>query len=114
MNETQEKTGFIRQGQGRLIHLFPGVDITTNAGEKVMLSVVRFEPNAIVPVHAHPHEQGGMLIEGRLKFTIGDRTEILEAGDQWIIPGGVPHTVTAIDGPALAIDVFNPIREDYL
>jgi quercetin dioxygenase-like cupin family protein len=55
-----------------------------------------------------------MLIEGRLKFTIGDRTEILEAGDQWIIPGGVPHTVTAIDGPALAIDVFNPIREDYL
>ncbi|MFM7316296.1 MAG: cupin domain-containing protein [bacterium] len=114
MAENNNQKMFIRSGQGRTRNLFPGVDITTNAGAKIMLSVVRFEPDSVVPVHAHPHEQGGMLIQGRLKFTIGETTEIFEPGDQWIIPGGVPHTVTAIDGPALALDVFYPIREDYL
>ena len=34
--------------------------------------------------------------------------------DQWIIPGHVPHTVVAVGGPAVALDVFYPIREDYL
>lgn len=105
---------FIRAGYGRSRELFPGVTITTNAGEKLMLSIVRFEPGAEVPVHAHPHEQGGILVSGRLKFTIGDTTEMLSPGDQWIIPGGVPHTVVAVDGPAFALDVFSPIREDYL
>jgi len=79
-----------------------------------MLSVVRFEPDAEVPMHSHPHEQAGLLVSGRLKFTIGEVTRVLEAGDQWLIPGGVAHTVVAVDGPAVALDVFNPIREDYL
>lgn len=105
---------FVRAGEGRSSDLFPGVTITTNAGEQLMLSVVRFEPDASVPVHAHPHEQAGLLVSGRLKFTIGDETRVLEPGDQWLIPGGVPHTVVAVDGPAVALDVFNPIREDYL
>jgi quercetin dioxygenase-like cupin family protein len=105
---------FVSAGQGRSRDLFPGVNIKTNAGEKLMLSVVTFEPDATVPVHSHPHEQAGLLVSGRLKFTIGDETRILEPGDQWLIPGGVPHTVTAVDGPAVALDVFHPIREDYL
>lgn len=105
---------FVRAGEGRSRSLFPGVTITTNAGENLMLSVVRFEPDATVPVHSHPHEQAGLLVSGRLKFTIGAETRVLEPGDQWLIPGGVPHTVVAVDGPAVALDVFNPIREDYL
>ena len=67
-----------------------------------------------MPVHSHPHEQAGLLVSGRLKFTIGEETRLLEPGDQWLIPGGVPHTVVAVDGPAVALDVFNPVREDYL
>ncbi len=111
---TTNRPVFVRAGEGRSRELFPGVSITTNAGEKLMLSVVRFEPDAEVPVHAHPHEQAGLLVSGRLKFTIGEETRILEAGDQWLIPGGVAHTVVAVDGPAVALDVFHPIREDYL
>lgn len=105
---------FVRAGEGRSLDLFPGVTLTTNAGENLMLSVVRFEPDACVPVHSHPHEQAGLLVSGRLKFTIGEETRVLEPGDQWLIPGGVPHTVVAVDGPAVALDVFNPVREDYL
>ena len=93
---------FFRPGQGHNMNPFPGVNLTTNAGAKVMLSYVTFEEGAVVPMHAHPHEQGGI------------RTELLGPGDQWIIPGHVPHTVVAVGGPAVALDVFYPIREDYL
>jgi quercetin dioxygenase-like cupin family protein len=80
----------------------------------MMLSVVRLEPRSVVEEHAHPHEQMGMLLEGRLEFTIGGITRLLEPGDIWRIPGGVLHSVRALGAPALALDVFHPIREDYL
>lgn len=113
-SENTTSSGFFRAGSGITRNLFPGVDLTVNAGPNLMLSIVKFEADAVVPVHQHPHEQAGMLIEGQLQFTIGDRTEILNPGDQWIIPGNTPHTVKAIGGRAVALDVFNPIREDYI
>ena len=67
-----------------------------------------------VPDHAHPHEQMGLLISGQLEFTIGGTTRVLVPGDRWRIPGGVSHRVRAVGGPAVALDVFHPIREDYL
>jgi quercetin dioxygenase-like cupin family protein len=79
-----------------------------------MLSLVEFESGAVVEEHSHPHEQAGMLIEGQLTFTIGGATFHVEAGDMWRIPGGVLHKVVAENGPAKALDVFHPIREDYL
>ena len=80
----------------------------------MMPSLVTFDPGTEVPDHSHPHEQMGIMISGRLEFTVGGHTEILEAGDIWRIPGNVPHRARAIDGPAVALDVFHPIREDYL
>jgi quercetin dioxygenase-like cupin family protein len=105
---------FVSAGHGAHRHLFPGVEILTTAGEQIMLSVVHFEPGSVVPIHSHPHEQMGMMISGRLEFTIGSVTRILGPGDQWRIPGGVPHTVRAFEEAAVALDVFHPVREDYL
>ncbi len=105
---------FLPAGSGSRHEIFPGVEIRTTAGKGVMLSVVRFEPGSAVAVHSHPHEQMGMMIEGRLEFTVGGVTRTLGPGDIWRIPGGVPHSVRALEGPAVALDVFHPIREDYL
>lgn len=105
---------FIGADEGRPQEVFPGVTIRTTAGTGMMLSVVHLEAGAVVPEHAHPHEQMGLLISGRLEFTIGGQTRTLGPGDRWSIPGGVPHRVVAVGGPALALDVFHPIREDYL
>ena len=104
---------FLNAGSGAHHRLFPGVEIRTTAGEAMMLSVVTFEPGAVVPEHAHPHEQMGYLISGRAEFTVGGETRILGPGDLWRIPGGVPHRVVALDGPAVALDCFHPIRDDY-
>jgi quercetin dioxygenase-like cupin family protein len=94
--------------------IFPGVHIQTCAAEKMMLSVVELEPHAVVEEHAHPHEQVGMLLMGRVVFTIGGEQKTLHPGDMWRIPGGVRHKVVVLDEPARALDVFMPIREDYL
>jgi unsaturated pyranuronate lyase len=116
-----EKTGpgpgesyFLPAGSGSRHMIFPGVEILTTAGKNMMLSVVRFEPRSVVEEHSHPHEQMGILLEGRLEFTIGGVTRLLGPGDIWRIPGGVLHSVRALESPVLALDVFHPIREDYL
>jgi quercetin dioxygenase-like cupin family protein len=105
---------FLPAGSGSRHVIFPGVEILTTSGKNLMLSVVRFEPGSVVAEHSHPHEQMGMLLEGRLEFTIGSVTRVLGPGEVWRIPGGVLHSVRAFESPALALDVFHPIREDYL
>ncbi len=105
---------FLPAGSGSRHTIFPGVEIQTTVGKNMMLSVVRFEPASVVLDHAHPHEQMGILVEGHLEFTIGGITRVLGPGDIWRIPGGVVHGVRAFDQPAVAFDVFHPIREDYL
>ncbi len=94
--------------------IFPGVHIRTAAAEKMMISVVDLEPGSVVQEHSHPHEQVGMLLSGKAIFYIGDEEKTLQPGDLYRIPGGVKHRVVALDQPVKAIDIFHPIREDYL
>lgn len=94
--------------------IFPGVHAFAMAGEHMMLSLVEFEPNAVVEEHSHPHEQMGMMIEGRAHFFIGDEEQVLGPGQMYRIPGGVKHRVVALDAPVKALDFFYPIREQYL
>jgi len=95
-------------------NIFPGVSVRTCAAERLMLSLAELEPHAVVERHAHPHEQVGMVLRGRAIFTIGDEEKTLQPGDMFRIPGGVPHRVAALDEPFQALDVFTPVREDYL
>lgn len=105
---------FVERSDCSRHNIFPGVDINTVAGENIMLSLVEFEPNAVVERHSHRHEQMGLLMEGELEFIIGDERRVLKPGEMWRIPGGVEHSAIAGDAPVRALDVFCPIREDYL
>ena len=95
-------------------NIFPGVNIHTFAGENVMMSVVEFDPGAVVEWHSHPNEQMGLLLEGEAEFFIDDEHHVVRPGGMWRIPGGVRHKVVAGDKPVRALDIFYPIREDYL
>ena len=94
--------------------IFPGVDIYTTSCEQMMLSLVEMQPGAVVEEHSHPHEQMGLMLEGEATFTIGGEIRTVSAGQMWRIPGGVVHKVVNGDKPGRAIDIFHPIREDYL
>ena len=80
--------------------LAPGVFLRTMWGEKIMMSLVEISPNSEVPMHEHPHEQAGMVLEGEFDFTIGGVTTRVKKGDTYVIPGGVEHYVKATDQPA--------------
>lgn len=104
---------FFSQSDGARHQLFPGVDARVVWGTGLMLSLVELKPHAVVEEHEHPHEQMGMLLEGRAEFTIGGETRVLGPGDMYQMPGGVRHKVIALDVPVRALDVFNPPREEY-
>jgi quercetin dioxygenase-like cupin family protein len=95
------------------IEIAPGVRIRTPHLKHLMLSYVEIDEGAVVPQHSHPHEQGGILLKGKLEFTIGDEVRVVEAGSLFLIPANVSHKVVALAGPVVVLDVFSPIREDY-
>ncbi len=82
-------------------------------GEKTLMTEFRLEKGAVLSVHAHPHEQTGYLVSGLLDLTIGAETHRVEPGGSWCIPGNVEHSAVARDN-SVAIEVFSPLREDYL
>ena len=95
------------------IELVPGARARTPYGTNLMLSYLEMDEGSLIPQHKHPHEQGGMLLEGSLELTIGDETRLCQPGDMFIIPPNTPHAAKPIDGPAVVLDVFSPVREDY-
>ena len=96
------------------IEVFPGVRMRTPFGKHLMLSYVEIEEGALVTTHQHPHEQGGVVLTGRLALTIGEQTRTLGPGEMYIIPPDTPHRASAVGGRCVAMDVFSPVREDYV
>jgi quercetin dioxygenase-like cupin family protein len=93
--------------------VFGSTPIRTFAGDHIQLSLVDIPADGVVDWHSHPNEQIGMMVAGRAVFQIGDEEKTLGPGDFYLIPGGVRHRVVPVSGPAQALDVFYPIREEY-
>lgn len=90
------------------------VEMRTRAyGTKTLMSEFRLTKDAKLPRHNHPHEQIGYLLSGRLQLTIGDESYRVEPGDSWCIGADIEHEAVALEN-SLAIEVFSPLREDYL
>ena len=105
--------GFIDLQQWPLIEPVPGCRTRTPHLQNLMLSRLVMDAGAEVPMHQHPHEQGGVVVEGTMELTIGEETRLLKPGDIYLIEADVPHRAIAIDGPVVVVDIFSPIREDY-
>jgi len=85
-------------------------------GEKMMLAHVYLDKGAIVPKHQHHNEQLTYILEGRLRFWIGEQgDETLDVGPGEVlhIPSNVWHRAEALED-TLDVDVFSPPREDWL
>ncbi|MDX6592476.1 MAG: hypothetical protein QOJ13_1672 [Gaiellales bacterium] len=82
-------------------------------GERITMSVVELDPNAVVGSHHHENEQLGIVIQGSIDFRVGDEGRRLGPGGTWRIPAHTPHEATAGPEGAVVIDVFAPVREDF-
>ena len=94
----------------------PMLDRRLIIGDRMMLAHVYLKKGCIVPTHSHENEQLTYILEGALKFWLGeDQTEerIVRAGEVLHIPSNVPHKAEALED-TLDVDIFDPPREDWL
>ncbi|WP_299114076.1 cupin domain-containing protein [uncultured Winogradskyella sp.] len=81
--------------------------------DKIMLVKVHFDKGGIGYKHEHYHSQVTYIESGEFEFSIGDETKIVKEGDSVYIPPHVLHGAVCIQTGVL-IDVFSPIREDFM
>ena len=82
-------------------------------GDKTLMVEFHLKKGAILPLHSHPHEQTGYLVDGHILLTIGPDIFQVKSGDSWCIPGNTLHSAEIIED-SVAVEVFSPVREDYL
>jgi quercetin dioxygenase-like cupin family protein len=91
-----------------------GVERQMIVGERLMICRLRLRPSVDTPAHSHPHEQMTVVERGRVRFTIDGREQIAVAGDVLHFAPNVVHGATMLDEEVVLIDIFTPIREDFL
>ena len=82
-------------------------------GEKMLMTEFLLKKGSEIPVHSHPHDQTGYLVSGKMKLCIENESRIVTPRDSWYIPGNVKHNAEILED-SIAIEVFSPVREDYL
>jgi quercetin dioxygenase-like cupin family protein len=82
-------------------------------GDRVTIARFELKKGGVVPRHAHENEQVSMVLSGALLFRIDGREVTIRPGDVMQIPGNVAHEVEVIED-ALVIDVFSPVRQDWI
>jgi quercetin dioxygenase-like cupin family protein len=95
-------------------HIGDGIERQMVWGEQVMVCRLRFEPGVITAVHAHPHEQITLVERGNVIFTIDGEERLATAGDVLHFPPHIQHGARMLDEEVVLIDIFSPIREDFL
>ena len=91
-----------------------GVRRKVIVGEKAMLVMYYIREGTEFPRHNHPHEQFAYILEGTFRMECDDGTFDLGPGSVMHVPSGAYHGGHAVGGDVVEVDIFSPIREDYL
>jgi quercetin dioxygenase-like cupin family protein len=92
----------------------PGLQRRMVVGDSLMICHLTFAPRIVTPVHRHPHEQMTLVERGRVLFTIEGAERIAGPGEVLHFPSGIFHGATMLDEEVVLMDIFTPIREDFL
>lgn len=91
-----------------------GVHRKAFSGSGLTLALHRLEPHQDRSPHAHPHEQAIYVLQGRVRYFVGDDEVVLGPGGVLTIPPNVIHSAEVVgQETALALDVFTPRRSEY-
>jgi quercetin dioxygenase-like cupin family protein len=94
----------------------PGPGLTRKIlgyNNQIMMVEVHFAKDAIGYKHQHFHSQTTYVISGVFEVTIGEKTQLMKAGDGFFIEPNLIHGAVCLEEGVL-IDVFSPVREDFL
>ena len=118
MSQESKIPYFISPTDGKKFVQMTGLETTILTGlhgQQMMMVLNATLPGHSVPEHSHPHEQIGMVYAGKAILRIGDEEKVVEKGDFFCIPANIPHSDTYLgDEPFVMLDIFYPLREDFL
>ena len=115
MNASEEVT-YYKWSEVPLETVTPMLDRKLITGDDMMIAQVFLKKGCIVPRHQHHNEQITYILQGALRFWIGEdesRVQDVHAGEVLTIPSNVWHKAEALED-TLDLDVFSPPREDWL
>ena len=92
----------------------PGIAIRSIAGDRLHVAWIRIAPETALPIHHHPHEQIGVVLEGAIEVTIAGETRRVGPGEAYAVPGGVEHGGRTGAEGVLVLETFTPVRQEYL
>ena len=81
--------------------------------DQLMIVEVNFEAGGVGAVHTHPHFQNTYVRSGRFRFTVDGEPVEVGPGDTLAFPSNVPHGTLCLEAGTL-LDIFTPMREDFL
>ena len=92
----------------------PGVNRQIMAYDgQLMMVKVKFDKGAVGSMHEHYHSQATYVVSGKFELTIGDKKEILSAGDGYYVAPDELHGCVCLES-CILIDTFSPVRADFL
>ena len=83
-------------------------------GDRLMVCRLTIAAGTALAAHRHPHEQITIVESGRVRYVLGTDEREFGPGDVILLPGEFWHGATVLDEPAVLIDIFTPLREDFL
>ena len=95
-------------------HPAEGIERQMVVGQQLMICRFRFTPFLVTPEHRHPHEQMSMVVSGKVRFFVEGEERIAGPGDVLHFSSNTLHGATMMDEEVVLIDIFTPIREDFL
>jgi quercetin dioxygenase-like cupin family protein len=111
-----DKVAHFRWDKMPLEKVSPLLDRRLISGERIMLAHVYLKKGCVVPTHQHDNEQITYILDGKLRFWIGEEEKMVidvAAGEVLTIPSNVIHKAEALED-TLDVDVFSPPRQDWL
>jgi len=95
-------------------HIGDGIVRQMVYGETLMICRLTLAPGTITAAHDHIHEQMTIVEKGRVRFVLGSEEKIVGPGDVLLFPSGFWHGATMLDEEVVLVDIFTPLRQDFL
>lgn len=96
-----------------LVRLGEGIHARPVLGRNLQVNHVYLEPYTVAPIHQHPEEQIGLMLEGEYEFEMNGEKRMIRPGDMYVVPPNVPHGARTFAAGCTVLDIFSPPRGGF-
>lgn len=103
---TMEQPQKITWDEQEFVLARPGIAGSTVHTPQLTAVLYRYDPGSSWEEHSHPQDQITTVLEGEIDFVVDGTPVHLGPGETATLPGGVPHSASVGEAPAVTINVF--------